>query len=360
MAARCHAHPELLRNHRTAVVVPIACARSDATSRHGDRPDRRRRVIKGRSPGNRAIDLRADIDALPILEGVSRPHSSVKPGLMHACGHDGHTRCCCGQYWRRRATFRGRPSSSSSPRRRVAAAEGDDRRRPDAALRHFGSLRHAQQAGVADRRIRGSNRPDDGRRRPVRDQGRRARRSRRHAERHDRRHLYRQPARDRAAGDVAATSTDGAPSSRRRCSGRRDLRRLPQRRCSRHRSHVNPAVQDLVERRMQAIVDATAAMHEAKILFDFDRGYAVTRIMRRGPLRDGDGEEVVGADGVDRITPDHGRGGLSYSWRRGRAASSSSATGKPPDCIIRLRFRRRRDADRRQLLGEADQNVLPA
>lgn len=38
-----------------------------------------------------AIGLRADIDALPIAERTGLPYASRNPGLMHACGHDGHT-----------------------------------------------------------------------------------------------------------------------------------------------------------------------------------------------------------------------------------------------------------------------------
>ncbi|MBV8619580.1 MAG: amidohydrolase [Curvibacter sp.] len=43
-----------------------------------------------RGPGP-AIGLRADMDALDIEEVAGRPHGSVVPGKMHACGHDGHT-----------------------------------------------------------------------------------------------------------------------------------------------------------------------------------------------------------------------------------------------------------------------------
>ncbi|MEW6121071.1 MAG: M20 aminoacylase family protein [Pseudomonadota bacterium] len=47
-------------------------------------------VIKGRGEG-RTIALRADMDALPIREVTGAPYASKVPGVMHACGHDGHT-----------------------------------------------------------------------------------------------------------------------------------------------------------------------------------------------------------------------------------------------------------------------------
>ena len=42
-------------------------------------------------PGGRTIGLRADMDALPIEEATGAPYSSANKGVMHACGHDGHT-----------------------------------------------------------------------------------------------------------------------------------------------------------------------------------------------------------------------------------------------------------------------------
>jgi amidohydrolase len=48
-------------------------------------------VIKGRLGEGGTIGLRADMDALPIVEATGRPYSSQNPGKMHACGHDGHT-----------------------------------------------------------------------------------------------------------------------------------------------------------------------------------------------------------------------------------------------------------------------------
>lgn len=49
-------------------------------------------VIRGRTDtGGRVIGLRADMDALPIREATGLPYASKVAGVMHACGHDGHT-----------------------------------------------------------------------------------------------------------------------------------------------------------------------------------------------------------------------------------------------------------------------------
>lgn len=58
--------------------------------RHGGRP-------ASGIGGNRSVGLRADMDALPIQEAdESLPHRSRKAGVMHACGHDGHTAALLG------------------------------------------------------------------------------------------------------------------------------------------------------------------------------------------------------------------------------------------------------------------------
>ena len=87
-----HAHPELMYEvHETARYVAemlrqFGCGEVvEGIGRTGVVG-----LIRGRSPGP-TVGLRADMDALPITERRDLPHKSRNPGVMHACGHDGHT-----------------------------------------------------------------------------------------------------------------------------------------------------------------------------------------------------------------------------------------------------------------------------
>ena len=53
-------------------------------------------IIEGRNPTSKVIALRADMDALPIVEENDVAYVSTKTGVMHACGHDVHTPCLLG------------------------------------------------------------------------------------------------------------------------------------------------------------------------------------------------------------------------------------------------------------------------
>ncbi len=89
-----HEHPEILFDtHRTAATVAaklrdFGCEEVvEGIGRTGVVA-----VIKGRTDTKgRVVGLRADMDALPILEATGLPYASKTPGAMHACGHDGHT-----------------------------------------------------------------------------------------------------------------------------------------------------------------------------------------------------------------------------------------------------------------------------
>src|SRR4051812_48374293 len=53
-------------------------------------------IIEGKNPSHKTIALRADIDALPIIEENDIEYKSQNEGVMHACGHDVHTTCLLG------------------------------------------------------------------------------------------------------------------------------------------------------------------------------------------------------------------------------------------------------------------------
>jgi len=90
-------------------------------------------VIEGQSnTSGRTIGLRADMDALPIMEATGLPYASKTPGKMHACGHDGHTAMLLGaaQYLAETRNFDGRvvlifqPAEEGGGGGEVMVAEG--------------------------------------------------------------------------------------------------------------------------------------------------------------------------------------------------------------------------------------------
>lgn len=88
-----HAHPELMfqeqwtsarvRDELTSCGIPVVEGLAGGTGVIG--------FIAGHDPSTGTVGLRADMDALPIVEENGFAHRSTNEGLMHACGHDGHT-----------------------------------------------------------------------------------------------------------------------------------------------------------------------------------------------------------------------------------------------------------------------------
>ncbi|WP_087688572.1 M20 aminoacylase family protein [Pandoraea sp. PE-S2R-1] len=86
-----HAHPELrFEERRTADVVADYLASLGYTVDRGMAGTGVVASLPGKDP-TRGIVLRADMDALPIQEANTFAHASCHHGVMHACGHDGHT-----------------------------------------------------------------------------------------------------------------------------------------------------------------------------------------------------------------------------------------------------------------------------
>jgi amidohydrolase len=86
-----HRHPELgFHEQRSAEVVARRLRSAGLDVRGGIAGTGVVAVLRGEKPG-RTIAWRADMDALPLAEGFDLPYASLIPGVMHACGHDGHT-----------------------------------------------------------------------------------------------------------------------------------------------------------------------------------------------------------------------------------------------------------------------------
>jgi hippurate hydrolase len=107
-----HAHPELgFQEIRTSTLVANALTALGYTVHRGIGRTGVVGVLDGkRNDTGRSIGLRADMDALPILEHGTQPYVSTNPGVMHACGHDGHTAVLLGaaRYLAETRNFNGR------------------------------------------------------------------------------------------------------------------------------------------------------------------------------------------------------------------------------------------------------------
>jgi hippurate hydrolase len=106
-----HQNPELGRDcHKTAEYIQERLKEFGITEIHtGYASTGIVAIIEGQTSG-RTIGLRADMDALPITENTGMPYSSKNEGVMHACGHDGHTTMLLGaaRYLSETRNFSGR------------------------------------------------------------------------------------------------------------------------------------------------------------------------------------------------------------------------------------------------------------
>lgn len=86
-----HAHPELaFQETRTSAKVASMLESAGLEVRTGLAGTGVVGVLRGQRPGP-TVMVRADIDAIPVDEANEVPYRSQNPGVMHACGHDGHT-----------------------------------------------------------------------------------------------------------------------------------------------------------------------------------------------------------------------------------------------------------------------------
>jgi amidohydrolase len=127
-----HAHPELaFKEHRTAGIVAAALRDAGLQVHEGIAGTGVVGVLRAGSSA-RTVGLRADMDALPMLETAERPYVSRFNGVHHGCGHDGHTAMLLGaaRYLARTRRFDGtvnfifQPAEEGRGGARVMVQEG--------------------------------------------------------------------------------------------------------------------------------------------------------------------------------------------------------------------------------------------
>lgn len=93
-----HQHPELgFQEHKTSQLIADLLGEFGYEVQRGLGGTGVVGILRPKGAENKpAVALRADIDALSITEENQVPYASQNPGVMHACGHDGHTACLLG------------------------------------------------------------------------------------------------------------------------------------------------------------------------------------------------------------------------------------------------------------------------
>jgi hippurate hydrolase len=92
-----HQHPELsFEEHQTAAFIAQQLTAWGIPFTSGVAGTGIVGLLEGRNPGSRCIAIRAELDALPIVEANDVEYRSIHEGIMHACGHDVHTTCLLG------------------------------------------------------------------------------------------------------------------------------------------------------------------------------------------------------------------------------------------------------------------------
>ena len=92
-----HSNPELsFQEHNTVAYVKMQLEGMGITQIKSLAQTGLEVLIEGRNPNKKVVALRADMDALPIVEANDVPYKSQNVGVMHACGHDAHTTCLLG------------------------------------------------------------------------------------------------------------------------------------------------------------------------------------------------------------------------------------------------------------------------
>ncbi len=92
-----HAHPELsFEEAHTATYLAALLTKWDISYEQGVGGHGIVGMIHGNKPSKKVVALRADMDALPIVEQNSCDYKSTNSGVMHACGHDVHMTCLLG------------------------------------------------------------------------------------------------------------------------------------------------------------------------------------------------------------------------------------------------------------------------